>query len=352
LHIPTGEGLRVSSTQPSSILLSGIRDADLVKRLSEAAPLVRRTVQRDCESIQAKRDALAALPDGKRRRLTTAQLLEEGAQRDDLQHIHSVLAICSLPYTRQDVSKREWERKQGQMKLLVQAGKLMSPSGDWVEQPLPFGSRARLLLLHTCSEAIRQNKPVIEIEDSLSGFMKAMGLKVTGGKNGSLNSFKQQINALAACSMSIGLFDGNKSSTVSAKPFSKIDVWFQKDPTQPMLWPSTLTFSPEFYQTLRKHALPVNMHAVRAFSASARKLDLLFWLGFRLHDNDTTKRISWAALQEQFGDGYSRMDNFQRDFVREINEIKDVFPKLPVKFNETGISIAPGTSEVLAIPPK
>lgn len=331
---------------------SPIRDADLLRRIDEAAPLVRRTVERDCINIQAKRDALAAMPDGKRRRLTTAQLLEEGAQREDLRHIHSVLAICSLPYTRQDIAKREWERKQGQMKLLVQAGKLMSPNGEWVDQPLPFGSRARLLLLHTCSEAIRQKKPVIEIEDSLSGFMKAMGLKVTGGKNGSLNSFKQQINALAACTMSIGLFDGNKSSTVSSKPFSKIDVWFQKDPTQPMLWPSTLTFSPEFYQTLTKHALPVNMHAVRAFSASARKLDLLFWLGFRINGTEATRSISWHSLQEQFGDGYARMDNFQRDFVREINEIKEVFPKLPVKFNDTGISVSPGASEVLAIPIK
>lgn len=332
--------------------ISPIRDADLLRRIDEAAPLVRRTIERDCINIQSKRDALAAMPEGKRRRLTTAQLLEEGPQRDDLRHIHSVLAICSLPYTRQDIAKREWERKQGQMKLLVQAGKLMSPNGEWIDQPLPFGSRARLLLLHTCSEAIRQKKPVIEIEDSLSGFMKAMGLKVTGGKNGSLNSFKQQINALAACTMSIGLFDGNKSSTVSSKPFSKIDVWFQKDPTQPMLWPSTLTFSPEFYQTLTKHALPVNMHAVRAFSASARKLDLLFWLGFRINGTEVTRSISWQSLQEQFGDGYARMDNFQRDFVREMNEIKEVFPKLPVKFNDNGISISPGASEVLAIPIK
>jgi hypothetical protein len=329
-----------------------IRDLDLLQRLEEAPPMVRRTVARDCINIQAKRDALAALSDGKRRRLTTAHLLEEGAKREDMRHIHSVLAICSLPYTRQDISKREWERKQGQMKLLVQAGKLMSPSGEWVDQPLPFGSRARLLLLHTCSEAIRQKSPIIEIEDSLTAFMRAMGLKVTGGKNGSLNSFKQQINALAACTMSIGLFDGTKASTVSSKPFSKLDVWFQKDPTQPMLWPSTLTFSPEFYQTLTKHALPVNMHAVRAFSASARKLDLLFWLGFRINSIEKSTVISWTALQEQFGEGYSRMDNFQRDFVREINEIKEVFPKLPVKFNDVGVSVSQGTSEILAIPIK
>lgn len=324
-----------------------------MKRITDAARFLKATITAQCEAEQAKRDSRVAMTTIKRRRADTAEMFreEKGGSRDDLRHIHSVLAICSLPYTRQDVGVREWQRTQGQMKLLVQAGKLMDPNGNWVEQPLPFGSRARLLLLHTCSEAIRQESPVIKIEDSLTGFMKAMGLKVTGGKNGSLNSFKQQINALAACSMSFGLFDGKKSSTVSSKPFSQIDVWFHKDPTQPMLWPSTLTFSPEFFQTLTKHALPVNMHAVRAFSGSARKLDILFWLGFRIRGSGTT-HISWAALQEQFGDGYSRLDNFKRDFVREIAEIKEVFEKLPVKFSDNGIAISHGVSEVLAIPTK
>lgn len=329
-----------------------IRDTDLLERINGAG-FLRESVTRQCEQIQAKRDSIAAMPAGKRRRIITGELLrdEKGPQRDDLRYIHSVLAVCGLPYVRQE--KREWERKQGQMKLLVTAGKLMDPNGNWVEQPLPYGSRARLLLLHTCSEAMRQGSPVIQIENSLSGFMKALGLKVTGGKNGSLNSFKQQINALAACTMSIGHFDGKgKSGTISAKPFSKIEqVFFQKDPAQPTLWPDTLTLSPEFYDTLTKHALPVNMHAVRAFSGSARKLDILFWLGFRIRGEGATP-ISWSALQEQFGDGYSRLDNFRRDFVREINEIKEVFGKLPVTFSEKGITVSHGVSEILAIPTK
>ena len=314
---------------------------------------MRDVVTRECEQIQAKRDNRAALSTIKRRRVQTADLFreEKGASRDDLQHIHSVLAICSLPYTRQDISVREWERKQGDMKLLVQAGKLMDPTGNWVEQPLPFGSRSRLILLHTCSEAIRTKSATIEIEDSLSGFMKAMGLQVTGGKNGSLNSFKQQINALAACSMTFGFFNGKQSSTMSAKPFKKIDVFYMKDPAQPPLWPSQITFSPEFFDTLAKHALPVNMHAVRAFSGSARKLDIIFWLGFRIRGEGIT-RISWEALAEQFGEGYARLDNFKRDFVREIAEIKEVFEKLPVRFSDTGIEVSHSVSEVLAIPTK
>lgn len=331
-----------------------IRDADLLTKIDQAAPFIRDTVKRQCETEQMRRDRLADMSSVARRRMVTGQTLSDPAalNRQDLRHIHSALAICSLPYTSQPLSVREWERKQGRMNLIVTAGKLLGRDGNWEEQPLPYGSRARLILLHTCSEALRQNSPVIEIADSLTGFIKSMGYAVTGGKYGTLTSFKQQINALAACSMRIGVWDGERAKTVNTQPFSSLDVWFPKSPDQHMLWPSTLTFSQDFYQTLTKHALPINIQAVRAFAGSPRKLDILFWLGYRLHNVDRVVAISWEALRDQFGAGYTREDNFKRDFAAEIKDIKEVFPKLPVKITEKGFVISPGSTEVLAIPVK
>jgi hypothetical protein len=331
-----------------------VRDADLVQRIVESQGLGSEFVLRQCIREQERRDGLAALPRDTRRRAQTRFNLEEkgGGERDDLRHIHSVLAICSLPYKSQPLSVREWERKQGKMSLMVTAGKLVSPEGQWVDQPLPYGSRARLLLLHTCSEAIRHNSPVIHIEDSLTGFIRSMGFSVTGGKNGSLNAFKQQVNALAACTMRIGVWNGSQSRTINTQPFSNINLWLPTKPDQRMLWPSTVTLSQEFFSTLTEHALPVNIHAVKAFAGSSRKLDLLYWMGYRLNSLNKTLHIPWESLREQFGAGYARQNNFRRDFAREIAEIKEVFPKLPVKVSDEGFIISPGTAEVLAIPSK
>ncbi|WP_423415888.1 replication protein RepA [Hyphomicrobium sp. B1] len=334
--------------------LPQVRDADLVQRVAEATPFLRDSIISSCVREQERRDKLSAMPPGQRRRVATQRQIaeESGIQRQDLRHIHSVLAICSLPYTAQPLAVREWQRRQGRMSLMVSAGKLVGRDGEWVDQPLPYGSRARLLLLHTCSEALRQKSATIQIEDTLTGFIKSMGFAVTGGKNGTLNSFKQQINALAACNMKIGVWDGERAKTVSTQPFSSIDVWFPTQPEQKMLWPSTVTFSQDFYQTLTKHALPVNIHAVKAFSSSPRKLDMLFWLGYRLNNLDKPLNVSWEALREQWGTGYSRSTNFRRDFAQEIDQIKEVFPKLPVKVTELGVTISPGAGEVLALPTK
>jgi len=330
-----------------------VRDPDLLERLAKSAEFTRKLEYDRCVTEQARRDAVRAMPSVRRRRSEVKHEIQEhgGGSRDNLRHIHSVLALCSLPYTRQPLDKREWNRTQGRMKLSVVAGKLMGADGEWVDQPLPYGSRARLLLLHVCSEAIRTNSPTIDIEDSLCGFIRALGFPVTGGKNGTINSFKQQINALAACTLHIGAWDGEKGRTIKASPFSSLSVeMFSASPSQRTLWPTQLNLSLDFYDTLTKHALPVNIHAARAFANSPRKLDIILWLGYRLHSLKSPVAIPWEKLAEQWGENYARFTNFKRDFASEIAEIKEVFPKLPITLGELGCIIAPGSSEVLAIP--
>lgn len=334
------------------LLPAGIRDADLVAQVEAARGSgAYEFVRMNCQRLQDERDRSKRLPPGERRRTRAREIIEtDGVTPDNLRHIHSVLAICSLPYTRQPVEVREYERKHGRMSLTVEAGKLKGPDGAWVEQPLPYGSRARLLMLHLCSEAIRQKSPTIHIEDSLTAFIRAIGFPVTGGARGTLQAFKQQINALAACHMRIGVWNGSRSSTIHTTPFSRVDVWLPENPDQRMLWPSTLTFSLDFYQTLAEHALPVNVEAVRAFSNSPRKLDILFWLGYRLKNLKKPLRISWTALAEQFGQGYARRRDFVADFTMEIGQVRNVFPKLPIDVGEDGLALAPADPEVIALP--
>ena len=334
--------------------LPGVSDADLIARVEEARGRAGfEFVLKQCQYEQEQRDRTVALPRDVRRRQEARDKLEAGqGDRQNLRHIHSVLAICGLPYTRQPVEIREYERTQGRMSLVVEAGKLRSPDGRWEAQPLPYCSRARLLLLHLCSEAIRQKTAVVEIEDSLTAFIRAMGFPVTGGKNGTLTSFKTQVNALAACHMRIGMGDGIRAKTVNTQPFSSIDVWFPNSADQKMMWPSTITFSHEFYSTLVSHALPVNVEAVKVFAGSPRKLDLLFWLGYRLHTLSEPLKISWDALKEQWGQGYNRDRNFRRDFAQEVAQIREIFPRFPVEITEAGCTITPAGPDVLALPVK
>jgi len=344
---------------------TAIRDADLLERLvaeeAKGGPFLRHVVaglaadqeRRDAERARegAMIEAGSRLPHVARRRAAVRAVFENAAPTPrDMRHIHSVLAVCGLPYDRRPATERVHERRQGQMSLRVEAGSLMRPDGTWEEQPLPHGPKARLIFLHLCSEAVRTKERTVEVGETLSAFMRDLGFQVTGGRNGTLRLFKEQINALAACSIRVGTFDGTRATTTQFAPFREVDVWMGADPDQRSLWPSTVTFSHEFHESLAKHALPVNASAVRAFAGSARKLDLYFWLGYRLHGLRQPLHISWKALGEQFGGGFKRERAFRAQMEDDLAALREVFPALPVTLGPDGLRLDPCPSETLALP--
>lgn len=355
--------MRETSTPPDE---SRIRDADLRKELErhrgrnnlmpalfdlEVQLLVEEQVKRDA-ALEGRKAELATLPRERRRRaMVHDHFLNEEPQADDIRHLHSVLAICGLPYDRQPLEVREFSREQGNMAIDVMAGSLRGPNGSKTLQPLPFGPKARLILMHLCSEAIRQQSPTIEIADTFTAFVREMGFSDSGGRKGPLTAFREQLNALATCSIKISSWSGSNVRSRQFFPIEEMNVWLSTDQDQPSLWPSTVTFSQPMYDSLQKHALPVNARAVRAFQGSARKLDLYFWLGWRMHNIKEPLHISWDAITEQFGAGFKRQRDFKAKFKEEVAHLTEVLPKLPLKLTEKGMVLHPAEPAVLALPP-
>jgi len=335
------------------VLDAAIRDADLLAELDAARgksgfEFTRKVL----ESKQRQRDRLATLSPTARRRTLVRQSIEDAPTTlKDLRHVHSVLAICGLPYRRLPIDVREFERKQGNMALDVSAGSLRDDKGDNIVQPLPFGPKARLILMHLCSQAIQTKSPTIDLNDSFTGFVRELGFNDSGGPRGALTAFKQQLNALAACTMKVSVWQpGLGVRTERITPIKSFDLWLSDNMHQRALWPSNLTFSLDFYESLKSHALPVNIRAVRAFANSARTLDAYYWLGYRVTRLRSPQTISWDSLAQQFGGGYARQRDFRASFAQELQHIKDMFPKLPVTATEYGITLHPASPDVLALP--
>lgn len=303
------------------------------------------------KALDARSTTLAAMaPAQRRRHSAAAALADDPSQQSDLRHMHSVLALCGMPYDRLPIEQREFKRVQGNMSLTIEAGSLDNPDGTSEPQPIPFGPKARLLMLHLCSEAVRQKSPTIEIADTLTGFVRDMGFPNSGGKKGPITAFKEQINALAAARLRVSAWTETSQRTRFIQPFDQIDLWIPKNPRQQMLWPSTITFSDGFFKSLEQHAMPVNVRAVKAFAGSARKLDLLFWIGYRQNILKEPLRLSWESLVTQWGQEYSRERDFQRKFVAEMGALKEVFPKLSFSFTDDGMILNPGGPDVMALP--
>lgn len=351
--------------------VAAIRDADLRAEVEAARGgflfaqivehILHRQQARDADA--AAKGALAGRRAGmgrdQRRRDAVRAVIEcQPTVPENLQHIHSVLALCGLPY-RDPGPAREFARDYGRNSLNLVAGRLKSPiTGEMEPQGLPYGPKARLVLLHLCTEAVRQRSPTIAVADSLSGFMREMGFAVTGGERGTIRQFKEQLNRLAACSMQIGLWDGrDQASTLNVPPFRSLDLWRPagKDGAKDRegaAWSRTVRFHQDFYDNLIRHALPVDIRAARAFSGSARKLDLLFWVGYRLRALQRPLRLTWANLHGQFGAENACIRSFRQAFKADVAHLREVFPKLPIALDDGGMTLQPADPGALLVPPR
>ena len=354
-----------------------IRDADLRAELEAArggflfAQIVEHILhrQRERDAVAAartvERSRRAAMGRDQRRRDAVREVIEnEPTGPENLQHIHSVLALCGLPY-RDPGATREVVREYGRNSLSLSAGRLKNPlTGEMEPQGLPYGPKARLVLLHLCTEAVRQRSPVIAVADSLSGFMREMGFAVTGGERGTIGAFKEQLARLAACSMQIGLWDGRESaSTLTVPPFRRLELWRPQSADKSgekgagegdarLAWQREVQFHQDFYESLIRHALPVDIRAARAFSGSARKLDLLFWVGYRLRALQRPLRLTWDNLHRQFGADNASMRSFRQAFKADLAGLQEVFPRLPVSLDERGMLLLPADPSALLVPPR
>jgi hypothetical protein len=229
--------------------------------------------------------------------------------------LHTILAQCGLP--RDAVEGRSFTRSNGSASLRLEAGAWWNGL-EWIDQPLPYGTRPRLVLIHACSEAVRTRSREIEVEHSVRAFLRRLGCDA-GGKN--MRKFKQQMLALAACRMVLGYTAGAKVVNAKVDPVEQFDAWLQDDDDgQKVMWPGVLTLSEPFFKTLIEFAVPLDQRAVATLQSSALALDVYTWLAHRLcrinHAAGVT--LPWSALRGQFGQEYRDRNNFKHEFSRAL----------------------------------
>src|SRR6516165_3610152 len=92
--------------------------------------------------------------------------------------LHTVQCQCGIPYKNPGDHVREWDRKQGNAMLRIEAGAALDPrTNEWVKLGLPYGEKPRIVMIHMDSEAVRNGSPVVDVEDSMTSFAKSLGME-------------------------------------------------------------------------------------------------------------------------------------------------------------------------------
>src|SRR3712207_3644136 len=159
------------------------------------------------------------------RRLIEAAADIRGGEPDDIAYQHSILCQTSLPASKPPEGMLRWERRQGRATLLVQAGEVIDPkTGRFTQLGLPYGPKARLLLMHLNSEAVRHQSPVVPVEDSMTAFFRRLMGKTQDGRQAKM--LKTQLSALAAATFRMGIAqDDERALQIDTKVVGAFDLW-------------------------------------------------------------------------------------------------------------------------------
>jgi hypothetical protein len=271
------------------------------------------------------------------------QIASEPPDRNDF--LHTVMCQVGLP--RRATEARTFERHSGHVSVSLEAGRLFN-GREFVDQPLPFGTTPRLVMVHVSSEAVRTQSRKVEVGDSMRQFLQMLGMGDGGGPRGAYTQVRRQIEALAACRLTIGMQSEGRVVTVDSKPFKRFEAWLHQDGSQRTLWPGVMELSADFYDTLAEHAVPLDHRALSALKHSALSLDVYTWLAHRLCriNKPGGVMLSWQNLRDQFGQEYAESRDFKWEFRRALRQVQVVYPTARVAEIAGGLQLYPSPAPI------
>jgi Plasmid encoded RepA protein len=256
--------------------------------------------------------------------------------------IYSGWAQAALPHKRLPPDA-VWQITSERVRLLVEPGRRAVDSGEpeWVG--VPYGSRARLILLFLQSEALRTNSREVELGRSLRAWLSRLGIPI-GGK--SFKDVREQAERISRCRLSFHIQAGDRAGLVNQNIVDTAMFMSTDDSVQGSLFVDTVRLSETFFEQLKRHPVPIEEAAIRALSNNSLALDIYCWLTYRLHVLQSSKPITWKALQSQFGNGYRGLHHFKPRFLENLNLACAVYPGAQVEVDERGLTLKPSRPPV------
>ena len=167
----------------------------------------------------------------------------------------------------------------------------------------------------------------------LTFLIPADPVAMIAGRN-STPEIREQIQALSACRLTLGFNSNGHAHTYEGKPIKHFEAWIGSE-TQKPFWPGTVTYSEEYYSTLKDHAVPIDLRAFMSLKGSALAMDIYTMLAQRLHRISGRPLIlHWANLRDQFGQEYKGENadkDFKKAFLLQLKKVLAVYPQAKVK---------------------
>jgi hypothetical protein len=244
--------------------------------------------------------------------------------------------LTSLPHRRLP-DNQLWRKSSHRLTLMIEPGRL--PQEDRM-YGVPYGSRARLILLYLQTAAVKTDSPEIELGRSMREWMARMGVSL-GGK--SYHDVREQANRISACRLTFSWGEGHDvgfiRDSVVVGGLQSLETSEDGEAGERSL--RSVRLSPSFYEQLRRHPVPIWEPALKYIANQSMVIDIYIWLSYRLHCLTKPTPVSWLALHAQFGAGFKSLAQFKAHFTPAVATARAVYPEARVDVEQVGLVLHP-----------
>jgi Plasmid encoded RepA protein len=261
---------------------------------------------------------------------------EEAQKAGALGFMARALVQATMPHSRPQ--SLHFQRTNGAFTLTMAA---LRP-----DVGLPYGTVPRLLMAWLTTEAVKSKSPHLVLGESLSDFMRQLGMVPTGGRWGSILRLREQIRRLFSCAITctrLGAKDEQEAHLILVR---KYHLWWDpKRFDQRTLFESTVDLQPEFFQEVINNPVPIDLRVLKFLARSPLAIDAYTWLTHRMSYLRKQTTIPWPALQLQFGAEYGRLRDFKAAFSEQLEKVVAVYP-VRMETAESGLLLKPSRTHI------
>ena len=277
---------------------------------------------------------------------------------EDLHFQHAGLCQTFLPHRRLASNQSIWRRSAGKFTLIVTPGVLDESDPEtrhwrlsaedeqkmWVG--VPFGSTARLIMIYLQSEGMKSR--YIDLGPSLSAFLRALGLAITGGTNGTIKRVREQALRIARCSFTLQFddSDGHGDARVRVKDTKIVDGFELWSSSKDGSWNAVVELDARFHEHLKQHAVPLDKRALAHLSGNCLALDLYALFAYRLPAISKPVMLRWSSIQQQLGSGTREVKALARATRECEADLRSVYPHANFVLSGAGILLNPSDPPV------
>jgi hypothetical protein len=243
-----------------------------------------------------------------------------------------------------------WTRTNGNLTLSIVRTQRDHNTGKLIGYP--YGTIPRLLLYWLTSEAVRTKSRTIRLGNTLSEFMREVGLNpdTGGGKRSDAVRLKEQMSRLFASSISFQYAEQLGTSWLNMPVTRRAQLWWNpRDPKQGDLFESWIELGEDFFAAVTSAPVPLDTRALKALNHSALALDLYAWATYKtfsLIRKRESQYVSYADLQAQMGAEYGNVKDFKKKFLVALKQVQAVYPNLLLVKARGGFIVRPSRPSV------